>query len=113
MIFTVIYLHIKSDFSYFHQTCLFLTDYCMNISISILSLCLFQGEGADGQGPSWLPGRAGHPAAVGRWRTPTTDHQPGHQLCLWPVSLQIRVSLSVCWSLDNSDSSSDFMQIML
>lgn len=60
-------------------------------------LCLSQGEGPDGSGPSWLPGRAGHPAAVGRWRTSTTDHQSGHKLCLWPVSLQMHGSLSVNW----------------
>ena len=50
------------------------------------SMCLFQGEGPGGSGPTWLPGGAGDPVAVDRWRTSTTDHQLGHQLCLWPVS---------------------------
>lgn len=49
-----------------------------------------QGEGADASGPSWLPGGAGHPAAVGGWRSSAADHQPGPELCLRPVSLTLR-----------------------
>lgn len=45
-----------------------------------------QGEGSDGAGSPRLPGGAGHPASVGWWRTAAADHQPGHQLCIWPVS---------------------------
>ncbi len=92
----VSYWHFSTEFLWWKQTCL--CTGCLRYSIQNSSLCLFQGEGPDGSGPSWLPGRAGHPVAVGRWRTSTTDHQPGHQLCLWPVSLQMHDSPSVSWS---------------
>lgn len=49
-----------------------------------------QGEGPHASGPSWLPGGAGHPAAVGGWRSSAADHKPGLELCLWPVSLTLR-----------------------
>lgn len=58
-----------------------------------------QGEGAAASGPSWLPGRAGHPAAVGGWRSSAADHQPGPELRLWPVSLTLSVQgLDTGWS---------------
>lgn len=73
----------------------------VNVSCGTLNspLCPSQGEGQDASGPSRLPGRAGHPAAVGRWRTSATDHQPGYKLCLWPVSPMMHDQLRVNWPI--------------
>lgn len=72
----------------------YMSTYHSNLSGTVR---LFQSEGSSGSGSPWLPGRAGHPAAMDRWRTSTTDHQSGHQLCLWPVSQQMHGRQSVDW----------------
>lgn len=51
-------------------------------------LCVLFGQGQEfsSQTVSGLPGGAAHSAGVGQRGAATTDHQPGRQLCIWPVS---------------------------
>ncbi len=49
--------------------------------------CVLLGQGQEfsSQTVSGFPGGAAHSAGVGQRGAATTDHQPGRQLCIWPV----------------------------